>query len=116
MAPVEILDFFESGKVEDPQPIDRSQADWLANGKDPSLLLPAGLPLNLAEKLLKEAPELLSKGPGGIHNRFPYQPPSPTAPQTEHRPPVIAVFLLLPSSPRPQAFGGKECQACHVGT
>lgn len=41
--------------------IDRSQADWLANGKDPSLLLPAGLPLNLAEKLLKEAPELLSR-------------------------------------------------------
>jgi hypothetical protein len=41
--------------------IDRSQADWLSNGKDPSLLLPAGLPLNLAEKLLKEAPELLSQ-------------------------------------------------------
>ena len=41
--------------------IDRSQTDWLANGKDPSLLLPAGLPLNLAEKLLKEAPELLSR-------------------------------------------------------
>lgn len=42
--------------------IDRSQADWLSNGKDPSLLLPAGLPLNLGEKILKEAPELLSKG------------------------------------------------------
>ena len=41
--------------------IDRSQADWLANGKDPSLLLTAGLPLNLAEKLQKEAPELLSR-------------------------------------------------------
>jgi tetratricopeptide (TPR) repeat protein len=41
--------------------IDRSQIDWLTNGKDPSLLLPAGLPLNLAEKLLREAPELLSK-------------------------------------------------------
>ncbi len=41
--------------------IDRSQADWLANGKDRSLLLAAGLPLNLAEKLQKEAPELLSR-------------------------------------------------------
>ena len=41
--------------------IDRSQADWLANGKHPSLLLTAGLPLNLAEKLQKEAPELLSR-------------------------------------------------------
>ena len=41
--------------------IDRSQADWLANGKDPSLLLSIGLPLNLAEKLQKEAPELLSR-------------------------------------------------------
>ena len=41
--------------------IDRSQADWLANGKDPSLLLSAGLPLNLAEKLQNEAPELLSR-------------------------------------------------------
>ncbi|HEY5743792.1 MAG TPA: tetratricopeptide repeat protein, partial [Terrimicrobiaceae bacterium] len=41
--------------------IDRSQADWLANAKDPSLLLSAGLPLNLAEKLLNEAPELLSR-------------------------------------------------------
>jgi tetratricopeptide (TPR) repeat protein len=41
--------------------IDRSQADWLSNGKHPSLLLTAGLPLNLAEKLQKEAPELLSR-------------------------------------------------------
>jgi hypothetical protein len=41
--------------------IDRSQADWLANGKDPSLLLQAGLPLNIAEKLLEDAPELLSR-------------------------------------------------------
>jgi eukaryotic-like serine/threonine-protein kinase len=41
--------------------IDRSQADWLANGKHPSLLLTAGLPLNLADKLQKEAPELLSR-------------------------------------------------------
>ncbi|HEY6677122.1 MAG TPA: tetratricopeptide repeat protein [Terrimicrobium sp.] len=41
--------------------VDRSQADWLANGKDPSLLLAAGLPLNLAEKLQKESPELLSR-------------------------------------------------------
>lgn len=41
--------------------IDRSQADWLANGKHPSLLLTAGLPLNLADNLQKEAPELLSR-------------------------------------------------------
>ncbi len=41
--------------------IDRSQADWLSNGKHSSLLLTAGLPLNLAEKLQKEAPELLSR-------------------------------------------------------
>ena len=40
--------------------IDRSQADWLANGKDPSLLL-RGLPLNLAEKLQRKPPELLSR-------------------------------------------------------